>query len=103
MSELATSLMRDYENQLLPLEKRVPSLARRFPSLRHAPGLEPFSPSAFHAWTTQQGRDTCAWHAGHLILNLTGTGEWEAFDAVAAVQAFDENHRIIFSNWIRCW
>jgi len=36
--------IRDYENSNLPLERRLPSLARRFASLKKAIGLDPWSP-----------------------------------------------------------
>lgn len=98
-----SSLIRDYENPTLPIEKRLSSLARRFPCLRHASGLDPFSPKAFHAWTVLQGTDSSAWYAGHLVLNLLGKGPWEDFDAVGALRIFDLEDRAAFVNWARCW
>ncbi len=98
-----SSLMRDYENPTLPLEKRLPSLARRFPCLGNASGLEPFSPKALHSWTLLQGKSSAAWYAGHLILNLFGKGPWIEFDAVGALRTFDLEDRAAFVNWARCW
>ena len=99
----AIRLIRDYENSALPLERRLPSLARRFPCLCNAPGLEPFSPERFRVWIADQGRDSAAWHAGHLILNLFGDGPWDKFDAVGALGAFEPEDRDVFANWVRCW
>ncbi len=96
-------LLRDYENLSLPLEKRLPSLAMRFPCLRHAEGLSPFAAGVFYEWLRRQPADTPAWHAGHLILNLHGRGPWDRFDAVRAVQTFGEADRGTFANWARCW
>jgi hypothetical protein len=96
-------LIRDYENPSLPLEKRLPSLAMRFPCLRRAEGLAPFTTETFYSWLSTQPPDTPAWHAGHLILNLFGRGPWERFDAVRALRSFGEEERSVFANWVRCW
>lgn len=96
-------LLRDYENPNLPLEVRLPSLARRFPCLAGAPGLDPFSPNIFYKWILSKPPGTSTWHAGHLILNLHDKGPWAPFDAVAAVTAFDEKNRTVFANWARTW
>ena len=99
----AIRLIRDYEDRTLPLEQRLPSLARRFPCLNGAPGLAPFSAEEFHTWISRQRADSDTWHAGHLILNLFGRGPWAPFDAVEAVRAFDHEDRMVFANWVRCW
>ena len=78
-------LVRDYENSSLPLERRVPSLARRFSCLKRADGVDPWCSETFHKWVTENGENTCEWHAGHLILNLMGQGPWKPFDAISAV------------------
>lgn len=96
-------LIRDYENQELPLEKRLPSLARRFSCMKDAKGLDPWSPKELHEWIEGKGRDTAAWHAGHLILNLSGDGPWENFDAVAAVKVWDDSEKKVFATWALSW
>ena len=96
-------LIRDYENPNLSMEERLPSLAMRFSCLRRAKGLAPFTSATFYSWLSSQPQDTPAWHAGHLILNLFGTGPWERFDAVRALQSFGEEERSVFANWVRCW
>lgn len=97
------SLLRDYENPELSLEIRLPSLARRFPCLKGAPGLNPFCKEEFHAWIGTRPAESAARHAGLLILNLGGSGPWPPFDAIAAVAAFDEENRVVFANWARSW
>ncbi len=96
-------LIRDYENRDLPLERRLPSLARRFRCLKDAAGLEPWTPDWLYAWTKEQGKDTSAWHAGHFVLNLSGEGPWEKFDAVAAVRVWSEEEKKIFATWALSW
>ncbi len=99
----AYRLVRDYENPELPLERRLPSLARRFSCLKKADGLEPWSPDDLYTWVTTKGDATPAWHAGHLILNVLGDGPWDRFDAVAAVTVWDDKDRTVFANWVRSW
>ena len=98
-----TGLIRDYENIALPTETRVASLARRFPCLHGAPGLDPLSPSVFFAWLETKSEDSAARHAGLLILNLLGKGAWPPFDAIRAIAVFDDKNKMIFGNWVRCW
>ena len=96
-------LVRDYENADLALEERVPSLARRFPCLKNAAGVQPWSAEVFHSWVIDQGEGTAAWHAGHLILNLYCAGPWESFDAISAVSIWNEADRTLFAMWARSW
>ena len=96
-------LLRDYENPDLSLEVRLPSLARRFPCLKGAPGLQPFSVRDLHNWVLRRPERSAARHAGLLILNLSGPGPWAPFDAISAVASFDEETRTVFANWARSW
>ena len=96
-------LLRDYENPDLSLDVRLPSLARRFPCLKGAPGLEPFCAPAFYTWILTKPEGSAARHAGLLILNLSGEGPWHPFDAIGAIQVFDEENRNVFANWARSW
>ena len=98
-----TGLIRDYENTTLPVEKRVASLARRFPCLEGAPGLDPMAPSVFYGWLVNTPESSAARHAGLLILNLLGKGEWPPFDAISALSVFDDDNKMVFGNWVRCW
>ena len=96
-------LIRDYENMELPLEKRLPSLARRFTCLVDAAGLAPWNPEQLYSWTLSQGEGTAPWYAGHLILNLSGLGPWKMFNAVEAVKVWNAEDRAIFASWARTW
>lgn len=99
----AHRLVRDYENSGLSLEERLPSLARRFSCLTGAKGLNPWSASEFYNWVLMQEENSSAWHAGHLVLNVYGKGPWVAFDAIAAVQIWNEDDRALFAAWVRFW
>lgn len=99
----AHRLIRDYENPDLPLNRRLPSLARRFSCLKDADGLKPWSPKEFYTWIAAKGEGTPAWHAGHLILNVSGDGPWGPFDAIAAVTTWGEKDRNVFATWALSW
>jgi hypothetical protein len=99
----AVTSIRAYERSELPVPERLPSLARRFPCLRGAEGLEPFDPGAFHAWMRGKGAGSAAYQAGLLLLNLYGPGPWERFDVLAALRAWDDGDRQMFINWMRVW
>jgi hypothetical protein len=99
----AVTSIRAYERRELPIAERLPSLARRFPCLRGAEGLEPFDPGAFHASMRARGDGSAAYHAGLLLLNLYGKGPWERFDALAALRAWGDADRQMFINFMRVW
>lgn len=96
-------LVRDYENRDLPLAKRLPSLARRFNCLANADGLDPWLPEQLYSWILAKGEGTPEWYAGHLILNLSGKGPWNKFDAIEAVMVWDPEDRSVFASWARTW
>ena len=96
-------MTRAYESSGLPLEERLPSLARRFPSLVDANGLEPWAPGELHDWLVAQPGDSAARHSALLLLSLWGEGEWPPFNVVEALASWDAEHKLIFSRWARCW
>jgi hypothetical protein len=99
----SVSSIRSYERADLDLGGRLPSLARRFPSLKGAGGLEPWNPAAFHAWIAERGEGGAAWHAGLLLLNLWGAGPWPPFDLLAAARVWEDGDKQMFVNWLRVW
>jgi hypothetical protein len=101
MTRLA--MIRDYENSALPLERRLPSLAKRFTCLKNAKGLEPWSTDVLFAWLKTQGQGSAAWHAGLFILNLFAQGGWDEFDAIGAIQSWDERDKTVFATWVKSW
>jgi hypothetical protein len=96
-------LVRDYENEMLPFERRLPSLARRFDCLKDAQGLEPWNAEALHAWTLSVPVGSAAWHAGHLILNLSGPGPWARVDIIAAMRVLGDEDRKTLATWVLSW
>jgi hypothetical protein len=99
----SVSSIRAYERPELPLEQRLPSLARRFPCLDGAAGLDPWDPRALHAWIRERGEGSAAWHAGLLLLNLWGRRDWPRFDALAAARVWEEGDKQMFVDWMRVW
>lgn len=95
--------IRAYERQDLPLPRRLTSLGRRFPSLRHARGLDPFDADALHAWALEQGPGNGGFHAAALLLNLFGQGPWEPFDAITAARLWGDDDKKMFVNWLLVW
>jgi hypothetical protein len=100
---MAVASIRAYERRDLPIRERLPSLGRRFPCLKNAAGLDPFDPAAFHAWALARGPGAGEYHAALLLLNLSGDGPWERFDALAAARVWSDADRQMFINWMRVW
>jgi hypothetical protein len=100
---MTVTSIRAYERRELPVAERLPSLARRFPCLAGAAGLDPFDPATFHAWATSRGTSSAAYHAALLLLNLYGAGPWERFDVLAAARVWGDADRQMFINWMRVW
>ena len=100
---MANSSIRAYERIDLPLEERLPSLARRFHALVTAEGTDPWDANALHNWAQAQKQDSPGRHAGLFLLNLWGPGPWDRFDAIAAVHSWKDQDRVMFANWARVW
>jgi hypothetical protein len=100
---MASTIIRAYERTDLPLVERLTSLARRFPSLEGARGLDPFDADELHAWAEECGRDSAGFHTASLLLNLAGEGPWEQFDALTAVKVWDDQDKAMFVNWMLAW
>lgn len=82
---------------------RLATLARSFPTLRAAEGLEPWDPETFHQWVWSHcgsgGR-----HAALFVLSVFNyNAEWdgERFSVVHAMAVWDESHREAFRTWAR--
>ena len=100
---MASITIRAYEREDLPLGERLTSLGRRFPCLENAEGLDPFVPETLHAWAEALGPTDGAYHAATLLLNLSGDGPWERFDAVTAAQLWSDADKKMFVNWMMVW
>lgn len=76
-------------------------LARRFPSMRGAPGIDPWNPEHLNAWAAGPA-SSGERHAAQFLLALwDSSAEWEAghFDALEALGAWDLSHRTAFLGW----
>ena len=85
-----------------PSAARMARLAFAFPSLRGAPGIEPWDPSILDHWADQQRRSSSERHAARFLLAVwDGFAEWRCgrFDAMAAVSVWDPVHRGAFLTW----
>jgi len=95
--------IRAYERNDLPIEERLPSLARRFPCLEGAEGIDPWEPEVFHRWVARHPEGDPAFHGGLLLLNLWSRGPWPGFDALAAARVWLEPDRLAFIGWMKVW
>ena len=95
--------IRAYERGDLPLEERLPSLARRFPCLQGAAGIDPWDPEALHRWAQASPEESSARYAATLVLNLWREGPWDRFDILAAARVWEEADLQTFVDWLRVW
>jgi len=100
---MTATTIRAYERNDLPLEERLASLARRFPCLENADGLDPWDAKALFAWVESRGREDSAYHAGQLILSLAEYKGCHGFDIMKAARIWEERDRRIFIDWLRVW
>ena len=94
--------IRSYERKELPLEKRLPSLARRFPSLNRADGVDPWDPEKLNRWV-EGCDDPAAEQAGLLLLGLAGIPTSKPFDVLVAMGCWSDDDRQMFVNFLRIW
>lgn len=99
---MSTVPIRAYERKDLPIEKRLPSLARRFTPLRNAHGISPFDPEALYEWISRSN-DTATFQTGLLILKLADYETEEHFDLLSAMSSWEEADRQMFINFLRIW
>jgi hypothetical protein len=88
------------EIELLPMMSRHPAvteLAQLFPSLRDAPGVEPFDEFRFEEWTKTEAT-SMAKHAAKFVLSV-----WEdmpqSFNLTEAFRDWDDEHREAYIAW----
>ena len=75
-------------------------LARSFPSLEHATGLDPWNPGELRRWAAEDPRVTAAGH--HAAAFVLGVWTQQpGFDVVRALAVWDAAHRAAFLAWAR--
>ena len=81
---------------------RMTELARTFPTLQNADGLDPFEPSRLAKWLRGPAPCHAAIHAGRFLLHLFNSrarynvGSFQVADAFAT---WDHKHRDAFIAW----
>lgn len=83
------------------LRDRMTGLARGFPSMRCAPGIDPWDPAALNYWASGPASHGER-HAARFLLSVWDTStDWEAgkFDVLEALRAWDLPHRAAFLEW----
>ncbi len=84
---------------LLSPNPTVTELANIFPSLRNAPGLDPFDELRFEKWMKEEA-SLQARHAARLVLSV-----WEnmpqAFSITEAFRDWDDEHREAYVAWFQ--
>src|SRR4051794_22400017 len=82
---------------------RVSQLARSFPALRGAPGVDPWDAVALNLWTCK-GVSHGEKLSAQLILTVWNQYEaWECgkFEVMEALQVWDDRHRSAFIEWAK--
>lgn len=89
--------------EALVRSKRIAALARSFPSLRYAPGLEPFKPAKLDAWAASDERENEAKHAAQFVLAIAKPRGWKVgrFNVLLAMRRWDDAHRAAFIAWAK--
>ena len=84
---------------------RIQQLARTFPGLAHAPGVDPWDPVVLDEWAVRQrgDRDWPTFEAAGFVLQVWDYPTlWRTkFDVVFAWYVWDADHRDAFLAWTR--
>lgn len=81
--------------------RRMTELARSFPSLRHAPGVDPFDVEPLDCWAAGKASHGEALAARFVLAVWSPEEAWEAgrFDVMEALRVWDLPHREAFLKW----
>lgn len=86
---------------------RFITLARQFPTLRFADGLDgEFYPTKLDEWACNGSLSTAARHAARFVLHVYDSRRaWKSgvFNVSDARGAWDSIHRAAFANWFSSW
>jgi hypothetical protein len=80
------------------LGERMTALAEHFPSMRGAPGIDPWTPHELNRWAVGQASHGER-HTARFLLAVWDPGtDWEAggFDVLEALRVWDLAHRAAF-------
>lgn len=85
------------------IESRMTSLARSFPTLRFAAGVEPFDADALDAWVSGPAGTSGIRHAAAFVVNIWNRHHaWKLgwFDLISALGVLDDDHRNAIQAWM---
>lgn len=84
------------------LRARMTALARTFPSMRNAPGIDPWHPESLQQWGAGPASQGERITARFLLSVWDRRLAWEQdpFDVMEALQVWDSTHRLAFFHWL---
>jgi hypothetical protein len=83
--------------------KEMTNLAKSFPTLRGADGLDPWDPEKLEEWTCGPVPGSGAFYAAQFVLEVWNKlVSWKCgpFRAVKAVNSWDHEHLAAFQAWV---
>jgi hypothetical protein len=83
------------------LDRRMTALARSFPSMHNAPGIEPWRPPDLDRWAAGPASSGERVTARFLLAVWDPSAPWDCgpFDAMEALAVWDLKHRDAFLEW----
>lgn len=88
------------ERPELSLDARMTALARTFPTLADAPGVQPWDPKRLAEQLAKPWPGTGARHALKFVLSVwSPPRDEQRFDVMGALGAWDSTHREAFLAW----
>jgi len=81
--------------------RRMTELARSFPCLRDAPGVDPWDPQALDRWAVGPASHGERVAASFLLAVWDSSTDWTCgrFDLMEALNVWPESHRVPFLQW----
>lgn len=90
--------------EMTSMYDRMATLAQSFPTLRDAPGIQPWDPERLDTWAVGPAPGHGAFCAARFVLAVwNSTDEWQCgtFDVMEALACWDREHRAAFLEWAR--
>ena len=84
-------------------DAQMSRLALQFPTLRQAPGVQPWQPQQLERWACGPAPSSAAAHAARFMLAVwDNRRQWRcgAFDLIDAIRIWDETHAAAMQAWV---
>jgi hypothetical protein len=78
-------------------EQKMSALAKSFPTLEDAPGVEPWDPAGLNRWASGPAPSSGARHAARFVLSVWNWNN--RFDVHSAIRVWDDRHVAAFAAW----